>query len=1358
MVNIADPDELRRREESLAEIRDRLDTTDDPDEFRFLSVELADQLLDRHFFQDAHADVFGAPDPADLGEIVERADQLQSVAPGQAGGDAIRLALGVAHAVLFDTDQGRSHLDLALEHLTFAVPRIEDPDERWASWFDVAGLLISRYSEDPAAHESDLASATEVLTQICAEPGPDHLRHEAKILLARTTSEQANIAAADAPAFPALVRVALEAFEEARCYVTDPVEQADLETQAGRLCYQRHVLRSSDGEAGDLDRAIDLLTPAAGAGLADGHSLWMLGQALKSRYESKGTVADRDAAITICTTALDGEDLADFMAADCLESRGRLLLERYECDEEPDDLKGSLSDLRAARDCTEPGDDTRWLAVLALAEAVMYSVGTRAGPAEIAETADCLRELLLDIPQQDEFRTATLMRLVYALTQQVQRSQRWVAELDDLLPTMMAGEASLRDDEELRYLINTLIGTLYALRYMMNVLTASTDPADAQTAMDRLQYCLDHPLPEQSPLDQAHLHGLLAMLRWGRVTESLGWDPHLGLTSIPDDDSWVPGMLEHPDLSIAAEHMGRLQALGGDAGGPVPAMFRLMAGLRGADDLEEGQLRDLTAPVPDLDLAEPVMTPVILQLQGVHLIELARRTGRPEDADRAVEAFSRALAALLPGHPARPSGLHQLGNALALRCELRPSAANAEAAVQAICETAELATLNGWDLPGIDDDLARAVVGASGFDLPAACWHGAAAILRRPAGNASAGIELQSFRLRHLALEVIRTTVPTLRAAADLPQDRRLPIGQAERGRAALECHRRTGDPGALASAIEHLERAGLMIGHDQPTESSAAVMIDLAEAYSQQGDAERAITTGRRALHEFAQTVLLSPTTDAALAVARAANEHVERMSGWCLARDDLRRAIRVLEAGRGLVLHAATTSTQVPNLLRSSRHPDLADAWQNDVADEQVRGQGLTALPRSPAGMKLLMPFSTDDFDPLLWAAELDALVYLVPGTDGPGAAILVRVGDDLHHLPLPDLRLEPGGQLERSRAAHRAAFLDIDTDTSSGDVDLASDPAVQTWRRALEQLSEWAYDVAIGPILEHVADWQLPRPSRLALVPTGSLAHVPWHAARRAGPGGWRYACQQAVFSYASSARQLAEVSRRSRLPLTAAPAFVANPTGTQVWPSICAGAARTAFYPDATYLGHPLKLSAGARGTAMQVLAQFPSADFDGASMLQLSSHASVHDSPGESYFELAGGERLSVAQILNQGSGRRPEAAGGLVICDSCMTDLTEHDHDEVLTLGTAFLAVGAASVIGARWPLDDAMAAVMMFVLHHQLSLGLRPADALRAAQLWMLDAQRTPPPMMPAELAGEVTRTDLADLVAWGAFTHQGL
>jgi CHAT domain-containing protein len=140
--------------------------------------------------------------------------------------------------------------------------------------------------------------------------------------------------------------------------------------------------------------------------------------------------------------------------------------------------------------------------------------------------------------------------------------------------------------------------------------------------------------------------------------------------------------------------------------------------------------------------------------------------------------------------------------------------------------------------------------------------------------------------------------------------------------------------------------------------------------------------------------------------------------------------------------------------------------------------------------------------------------------------------------------------------------------------------------------------------------------------------------------------------------------------------------------------------------------------------------------------------------------LADGRPLTVGAILRQAAGREPGAAGGLVCLAACRTDLAAEDYDEALTLATAFLAGGAVGVVGARWEIPDDPSSVLMFMFHYFLvKQGLSPSEALRQAQLWMLDPKRGVPSNahMPGRLASMARSPWLARLTSWAGITHQG-
>jgi CHAT domain-containing protein len=268
---------------------------------------------------------------------------------------------------------------------------------------------------------------------------------------------------------------------------------------------------------------------------------------------------------------------------------------------------------------------------------------------------------------------------------------------------------------------------------------------------------------------------------------------------------------------------------------------------------------------------------------------------------------------------------------------------------------------------------------------------------------------------------------------------------------------------------------------------------------------------------------------------------------------------------------------------------------------------------------------------------------------------------------------------------------------------------------------------------------------------LIPGDRLGYVPWHAARVAGPAGPAYACERFAFSYAASARQLVAVARRPRTtdgPVT----LVADPTGDLRWAASEVEALHRGPYPHATVLGHGAHHDGA--GTPDQVLRAL--AGDTGPALLHLACHASTGATPDSSHLVLNGESRLPVARILAAAGGRPADAPGGLVVLSACASDLTTGAYDEALTLATAFLAAGAVSVVGSRWPVGDRTTACLMVMFHRYRTVdGLGDRDALRAAQRWMLDPQRDIPPEV--RPLCPIRPNALADPVAWAAFTHHG-
>lgn len=96
--------------------------------------------------------------------------------------------------------------------------------------------------------------------------------------------------------------------------------------------------------------------------------------------------------------------------------------------------------------------------------------------------------------------------------------------------------------------------------------------------------------------------------------------------------------------------------------------------------------------------------------------------------------------------------------------------------------------------------------------------------------------------------------------------------------------------------------------------------------------------------------------------------------------------------------------------------------------------------------------------------------------------------------------------------------------------------------------------------------------------------------------------------------------------------------------------------------------------------------------------------------------LPGGERLTVAQILEA-----DVPAGATIVLSACETGLPDpYGLDEAITLGNAFLALGARGVVSTLWLVEDVSSALLMLRFYWEWRHERHPAPvALALAQRW---------------------------------------
>ncbi|MFJ2420607.1 CHAT domain-containing protein [Streptomyces brevispora] len=599
-----------------------------------------------------------------------------------------------------------------------------------------------------------------------------------------------------------------------------------------------------------------------------------------------------------------------------------------------------------------------------------------------------------------------------------------------------------------------------------------------------------------------------------------------------------------------------------------------------------------------------------------------------------------------------------------------------------------------------------------------------------------------------------------------------------------------TRDPAVLDVLIGELERVRDAVREGKAPRIAAEALWRLAEAYRERGvlneDVKdiRALGAAEEALTALAADVLLQSGAEHGLLAARSGANRGVQAALWATSQGRLHEAVAALEQGRGLVLHAVSTSSAVPELLDAGGHHELAGAWRRAVATgsggESGRAgkQGVPSELPSTLRRRALEALGYRDHDGLLGTPTLtaltdgieasgaDALIYLVPGEDADaGVAIVVAPERGVAFKVLPLLSGAGNGPLER--------YLDTTALRDAADPDDGA-AAARAWEESLADLCDWAHDT-LAPVVAAL-DEGLTRggdrgqdPLRIVLVPCGRLGIVPWHAARRPTGSGHAFLCETTVFSYASSGGQFLRTVRRAPRDPAATPVLLADPTLDLAYAEAEVMALRNAFYPGARLCGEICdvpeeELVAGTPDDVLAFLA-------GGASLLHVASHGSTGTRPTVSALHLAeppgplpaDGDAtdpgaLTVTRLLDRPTDRQEPADGPLVVLSACRTDLSTRDHDEALTLTTAFVSGGARDVVGSRWATDDGASALLMTVFHHYLNAGgLSPVDALRAAQLWMLDPGRENPGPLGGVLLRQAERPDLDRIPLWAAFIHQG-
>jgi tetratricopeptide (TPR) repeat protein len=1182
-----------------------------------------------------------------------------------------------------------------------------------------------------------------------------------------------------------------------------PVADPDWVTAAdalGRTLHDRYAdpwPGAAEPDPADLDRAVDLLLAAVAAEPEPG-TVGYLVSALSDRLDLRDDPADLDNFITWGQRLSNFCDPADADDNFLRELVSAALMDRADANPQTrdTDLDAAIGHLETALAALPAGDSGQASLLTSMAHACWRRLDGDASDYGLVDKMTAYAERAWPLPSLDtQDRLLIGLYLATGVHERLIRPQApfELAAVSHAIEVLTEIEPLVADQPDGHLFAVVTLGHFLVARGQ--VTGAVADLTAAQPFLLRAAAELDTSDPSRSELTQTLAVAMTVLANLGMDADHL--DPAIALLT-------AAASMPHPDPARAAMTRGALGALlvqrAGftaswrdlDAGishlvashdlAPAGHAYRAETGVNLAGALlmrflERGQAEDVDAARFYLTMADALAGPagdegrslmadadvVLAGNKGLLGVACGLR-GDTSALDEAVSSLRAALSGLPSGHPLGERIRSDLGLALALRAmsvRSRPT------------------------------DLAEAArqLGIAVAALPGAHVMRPLALLRTGAALAGAASAAGDQHLLRLAIGYLTGSVGQLdprfggryRFAAVI-------------GTAALALYRLSGDAADLDGAISRLEEARRELGRYPYHPQYANVMINLAYAYRARGDAKTAHETGLAALRARARDLLLQSGTARSIGFARLAAAEATQIAGWCMDDRKPAAAVGALEFGRGLILHAATSVTGFADLLAAAGHEELAREWQDaaealhdtpwdagvpgaahlpglvsgtislDIPDD-LRARAFAAVAGSHAEQRLLAPPSAAELAAALAETGADALVYLLGPADGrPERAVLVPAAGltavaEPAELPLPGSGGAADDLIGRYVSAYAAVVAAGDSEQAAADIG-----AVGRWQHALGELCEWAGRAVMQPLLRVMRTWELGRLPRVVLIPVGVMSLIPWHAARAqpSEKGHVSFILQEMVVSYAASGRQLREVAGRAALPLESDAVVVGDPTGTLPKALAEAQAIASRHYPAGRYLGSGApgwERGADGAGTPAEVLRQLPAVDRSGASMLHLGCHGVVADSaPGRSHLLLAADTELRVDAILQQASGRPPSAAGGLVSLAACSSDLAADEYDEALTPATAFLAAGAVTVVGARWQVPDAATAQLMFMFHHFMTRRAYSArDALRSAQLWMLDPARIPPAEMPPELAVSAGRTRMADVTAWAGFVHQG-
>jgi len=330
------------------------------------------------------------------------------------------------------------------------------------------------------------------------------------------------------------------------------------------------------------------------------------------------------------------------------------------------------------------------------------------------------------------------------------------------------------------------------------------------------------------------------------------------------------------------------------------------------------------------------------------------------------------------------------------------------------------------------------------------------------------------------------------------------------------------------------------------------------------------------------------------------------------------------------------------------------------------------------------------------VLEAASKIPLLYMVPTEKGCVCFLVQYVSDQKPNIQIMDFPITLADFVAAARPFVEAEFGD-----SGGDK-----------YAALVELLQWLASgimIHVKQQLHEMGNADQP----FAIVPFGFATNLPLHAAclQRQNPQGLWFLFHPRNVSYAYSARSLLGSQRRSTEPPSSPALVINNPRP----PAATFDTLKLSDPEAAVVASHfSTKEISGFQATTSAVCKALPE-----AKVVHFICHGDVEPRVGYSGVLLLGGSELTFLNLQ-----QLPSFSARLVVLSACRSGASAVTVEHVINLPGAFLAAGAAAVLGTLWHSSEIASLLVVQKFYEFWTEGTRsPVQSLGDAQAWLMSS-----------------------------------